>query len=63
MPNKIMIWIQRLQYYLENIYQLFGNELIDAEYELNVVDFKNFCVSLCARIENALNEFTKWMEI
>ncbi|CAG8745612.1 33559_t:CDS:2 [Gigaspora margarita] len=31
MPDNIMLWIQKLQYCLENIYELFGNKLIDAE--------------------------------
>ncbi|CAG8604019.1 27396_t:CDS:2, partial [Dentiscutata erythropus] len=39
----------------ENIYELFGNELTDAECELNVVDFENFCTSLHTGIESGVN--------
>ncbi|CAG8837554.1 34855_t:CDS:1, partial [Racocetra persica] len=62
-PDKIIFWIQELQYYSKDIYKLFGNELADAENELNIIDFENFCESLCIEIENTLNGFVKWMNI
>ncbi|CAG8787821.1 9670_t:CDS:1, partial [Racocetra persica] len=62
MPDKIILWIQELQNYLENIYILFGDELADAECELNAVDFEIFCESLHNRIKHALRGFVKWIE-
>ncbi|CAG8754647.1 20183_t:CDS:2, partial [Racocetra persica] len=42
MPDKIAIWIKDLQNCLDNIYELFGEELADAKQELNTADFENF---------------------
>ncbi|CAG8757124.1 547_t:CDS:2, partial [Racocetra persica] len=63
MLDKIIIWIQELQYYLEDIYRLFEDELVDAKHELNAIDFENFCEALRTRIESALDRFVKWIEV
>ncbi|CAG8821439.1 38938_t:CDS:2, partial [Gigaspora margarita] len=62
MPDKMLIWIKDLQNCLDNIYELFGEELADAKHELNTTDFENFCELLHNGVENALNGFIKWME-
>ncbi|CAG8718201.1 35555_t:CDS:2, partial [Racocetra persica] len=46
MPDKIIIWIQELQYYLEDIYRLFEDKLVDVKCELNAIDFENFYKAL-----------------
>ncbi|CAG8752963.1 3972_t:CDS:2, partial [Dentiscutata erythropus] len=56
------VQFQCLQYCLENIYELFGNELNDAKCELNAIDFENFHTSLYTGIESTLNGFIKWMK-
>ncbi|CAG8744688.1 20893_t:CDS:2, partial [Racocetra persica] len=40
---------------LENIYGLFGDELVDAERKLDTVDFEDFHKSLCAGVEGREN--------
>ncbi|CAG8776801.1 24071_t:CDS:2, partial [Racocetra persica] len=47
---------------IKNIYRLFGDELVDAEHELDTINFENFRESLRTGIENALDGFVKWME-
>ncbi|CAB4406047.1 unnamed protein product [Rhizophagus irregularis] len=63
MPDMTLMWIEKLQNNVENIFDLFGEELYETESFMPSDDFNNLCESLRTGVEQALNGFIKWMGV
>jgi len=57
------MWINELWNNIDNIFELFGEDLYEAEDLLSSDAFNNLCESLQAGVEHALDGFVKWMDV
>ncbi|RIB27343.1 hypothetical protein C2G38_2160853 [Gigaspora rosea] len=62
-PDMVLTWIEEFQNYIENISDIFGNELLDVEDILSLDTINSLSESLQVGIEHAFDGFVKWMSV
>ncbi|PKY31291.1 hypothetical protein RhiirB3_448823 [Rhizophagus irregularis] len=63
MSDMVSVWIEKLRNSIDNVFDIFGEELYEAENLLPIDVFNELCESLKSGVEHALNGFAKWMKV